>query len=328
MKTAREPAGRLAVVPVRDGALPAGGDEVVAECGGRVVLVGDGAVLAAKHLADTGLGSEVRAWDTPGFAPASWADALVPVLDGEAVLVLPGSPDGRDLAARLAHVLGRPLLAGAIEVGVHGADVARQGGLVIEEIRAAGPFVATLQPGVRGVEPGTGTGDRHRRRRGAGRRPAEPGGPRRPRRRGARGAPARCRHHGPGRGPAHRRRWGRARRRRAVRPAPAHRRRARSVGRRDPRRDRPPLVAPRTPDRHDGRGGRPPPLPGLRHQRRGAAHQRPRSPRPHREREHRCLLPDDAARRPGHRGRRQRRARRARPPPRAGRRQSATARSR
>ena len=158
MKTAREPAGRLAVVPVRDGALPAGGDEVVAECGGRVVLVGDGAVLAAKHLADTGLGSEVRAWDTPGFAPASWAEALVPVLESEAVLVLPGSPDGRDLAARIAHELGRPLLAGAIEVGSHGADVARQGGLVIEEIRATGPFVATLQPGVRGVETSTGTG--------------------------------------------------------------------------------------------------------------------------------------------------------------------------
>ena len=158
MKTAREPAGRLAVVPVRDGALPAGGDEVVAECGGRVVLVGDGAVLAAKHLADAGLGSEVRAWDTPGFAPASWAEALVPVVESEAVLVLPGSPDGRDLAARIAYELGRPLLAGAIEVGVHGADVARQGGLVIEEIRATGPFVATLQPGVRGVETSTGTG--------------------------------------------------------------------------------------------------------------------------------------------------------------------------
>ena len=101
----------------------------------------------------------MRAWDTPGFAPASWAEALGPVLEREAVLVLPGSPDGRDLAARIAHELGRPLLAGAIEVGVHGADVARQGGLVIEEVRAAGPFVATLQPGVRGVEPAVGTGD-------------------------------------------------------------------------------------------------------------------------------------------------------------------------
>jgi electron transfer flavoprotein alpha subunit len=144
---------------VRDGGLPAGGDEVVAECGGRVVLVGDGAGLAAKHLAGTGLGSELRAWDTPGFAPASWAEALAPVLQAEAVLVLPGSPDGRDLAARIAHELGRPLLAGAIEVGVHGADVARQGGLVIEEIRATGPFVATLQPGVRGVEPPTAARD-------------------------------------------------------------------------------------------------------------------------------------------------------------------------
>ena len=31
----------LAVIPVRDGELPAGALETIAECGGRVVLVGD-----------------------------------------------------------------------------------------------------------------------------------------------------------------------------------------------------------------------------------------------------------------------------------------------
>jgi electron transfer flavoprotein alpha subunit len=142
---------RLAVVPVRSGALPAGGDETVAECGGRALLVGDGASQAAKHLA--GIAVEVRTWDTPGFRPAAWSQALAPLLVAEGVVALPASPDGRDLAARLAHELGRPLLAGAIEIGPHGADVARQGGRVIETIRTVGPFVATLLPGVRGVEP-------------------------------------------------------------------------------------------------------------------------------------------------------------------------------
>ena len=42
---------RIAVVPVRAGALPAGGAEAVAEAGGRVVLVGEGATDAAASLA-------------------------------------------------------------------------------------------------------------------------------------------------------------------------------------------------------------------------------------------------------------------------------------
>jgi electron transfer flavoprotein alpha subunit len=142
----------IAVVPVRSGGLPAGGDEVVAECGGRALLVGQGAAAAAYYLA--GLASEARAWEVPGYAPAAWSAALAPVLADEAVVVLPASPDGRDLAPRLAHLLGRPLLAGAVRVGPTGASVARHGGLVIEDVRAPGPFVATLQPGVRGVEPG------------------------------------------------------------------------------------------------------------------------------------------------------------------------------
>jgi electron transfer flavoprotein alpha subunit len=139
----------LAVVPVREGVLPAGGSEAMAECGGRALVVGDGAAAAAKAL--DGPVVEVRAWDTPGFAPGAWATALAPVLAAESVIVLPASPDGRDLAPRLAHALSRPLLAGAVRVTGDGADVARHGGLVIEDVRLSGPFVATLQPGVRGV---------------------------------------------------------------------------------------------------------------------------------------------------------------------------------
>lgn len=142
----------IAVVPVRGGTLPVGGDEVVAECEGRVVLVGEGATTAADQLA--GVAVDARAWNVTGYAPGAWAIALAPLLADEDVVVLPASPDGRDLAPRLAHQLGRPLLAGAIRVARTGASLARQGGLVIDDVRAPGPFVATLQPGVRGTEPG------------------------------------------------------------------------------------------------------------------------------------------------------------------------------
>jgi len=131
--------------------VPAGGQETVAECDGNAFLIGKGAEAAASTLAGVARGS-VRAWDTPGFQPAAWATAVAPVITQYDVVVLPGSPDGRDLAPRLAHALGRPLLAGALRVGDHGAEVVRHGGLVVEDLDAAGPFVATLQPGVRGVD--------------------------------------------------------------------------------------------------------------------------------------------------------------------------------
>ena len=62
-------------------------------------------------------------------------------------------------------------------------------------------------------------------------------------------------------------------------------------------------VRARAPDRHHRRRRRPRAVPGLRDQRRGAAHQRPRPARPRRQRQHRRRLPDDAARRPGRRRR-------------------------
>ena len=78
------------------------------------LLVGAGAASAAKALA--GLSTEVQVWETEGYRPAAWSAALAPVLAREPVVVLPASADGRDLAPRLAHRLGRPLLAGAIEI--------------------------------------------------------------------------------------------------------------------------------------------------------------------------------------------------------------------
>ncbi|HET6794338.1 MAG TPA: mycofactocin-associated electron transfer flavoprotein alpha subunit [Acidimicrobiales bacterium] len=141
----------IAVIPVRGGALSAGADEAAAEAGGRVVVVGDGTAAAAS-----GLGAaltSVALAEAGDFAPARWSAALAPVLVDEPLIILPASPDGRDLAPRLAHRLERPLLAGAIEVRADRAVLARQGGLVAEEVPIEGPAVATLVPGVRGVEP-------------------------------------------------------------------------------------------------------------------------------------------------------------------------------
>ncbi|HEX6786924.1 MAG TPA: mycofactocin-associated electron transfer flavoprotein alpha subunit [Acidimicrobiales bacterium] len=135
-------------MPVRDGVLPAGAEEVVAECGGRAVLVGAEAARAALGLA--GLCAEVQVWETEGYRPAAWSAALAPVMAKEPVIVLPASADGRDLAPRLAHRLGRPLLAGAIEVAPDRVVIARWGGLVVEDVVPPLPVVATLQPGVRG----------------------------------------------------------------------------------------------------------------------------------------------------------------------------------
>jgi electron transfer flavoprotein alpha subunit len=70
----------------------------------------------------------------------------------DSVLLLPASPDGRDLAPRLAHALDRPLFAGAIEVSDRRLSLSRWGGLAIEDVEPPQRFVATLVPGVRGVE--------------------------------------------------------------------------------------------------------------------------------------------------------------------------------
>ena len=67
-------------------------------------------------------------------------------------LIIPASPDGRDLAPLLAARLGRPLLAGAINVRTDRVTLTRAAGRVGEEFGLSAPFVATLVPGVRGTQ--------------------------------------------------------------------------------------------------------------------------------------------------------------------------------
>ena len=143
----------IAVVPVRDGILPSGADEAVAEADGAALVIGSGADTAGRALTAA---TAVTCAVAGPFAPAAWAAALAPHLEPIPIVILPASPDGRDLAPRLAHALGRRLLAGAIAVTDGRAVLARVGGLVAEEHAFAGPVVATLEPGVRGVVPVSG----------------------------------------------------------------------------------------------------------------------------------------------------------------------------
>lgn len=117
-----------AVVVTRHGDYPLGGMEAVAECGGRAVVI-----------------------DVDGLHPAALAAAVLDRVRDAEVIVLAASPDGRDLAPRLAALLGRPLMAGAVSAEPGRAIVARRGGLILETHIVDGPYVATLQPGGRGV---------------------------------------------------------------------------------------------------------------------------------------------------------------------------------
>jgi electron transfer flavoprotein alpha subunit len=148
------PAARVAVVPVRDGVLPAGAEEAVAEAGGVALLAGSGTGRAVAGLGVDAVRVCTAELGEPAFG--GWAVALAPVLAPYRVVLLPASPDGRDLAPRLAAALGRPLLAGAVEVADAEVLLSRWGGRVGEHVAVDGPVVVTLLPGVRGVPPRTG----------------------------------------------------------------------------------------------------------------------------------------------------------------------------
>lgn len=147
-----------AVLVVRDGRLPQGGDETVAECDGRVLLActgsGDDPSNQPEALAATlaGIAESATCVVLGDFEPGRWAAALAPMLAHESRIVLPGSPDGRDLAPRLAALLRRPLHAVATAIDESHIDMARNGGRELHRVTPGPDFVATLQPGVRGVE--------------------------------------------------------------------------------------------------------------------------------------------------------------------------------
>ena len=142
----------LAVVPVRDGQLPLGGAEAVAEAGGDALLVGPGlrrrgrrARRRRPHRCGWPSSRRTRpaAW-AGGARPACWPTSTSSCCRRRPTAATSprGSPTcsaGRCWPARSPS-------------GRRRAVVAVEGGLVMHDVAVDGPFVATLQPGVRGVE--------------------------------------------------------------------------------------------------------------------------------------------------------------------------------
>ena len=146
----------VAVVVARDGRLPGGAAEAVAEAGGRVVVVGSGAEDAARAL--PGVTHARWAETGPGLRPGQLAHALADVVADASLVILPASPDGRDLAPRLAAATGRPLVARALETETTASDDgspvvrARLGRIddrVLVPVEVHGPAVVTLAVGRR-----------------------------------------------------------------------------------------------------------------------------------------------------------------------------------
>ena len=145
----------VAVIPVRNGELPAGGAEAVAEASGICVVIGSGVATVVSSLA--GVARHVSACEVGVFAPLRWASALAPLIAGRGplanhVVILPDNPDGRDLAPLLAFHLGRPLVTGAYRVDDHVAIVARRDGRAEHTVALDRPCVVTLRPGSRTVD--------------------------------------------------------------------------------------------------------------------------------------------------------------------------------
>lgn len=148
----RLPTGQaVAVLIARAGEPPPGGEETVTEAGGHAVLLGDGARDAAGALR-----SARRIWwrDTgAGLQPGRLSARLAPLLADVPLVLLPASPDGRDLAPRLAAELDRPLLTHAVRAdhdtwrGVVWAELSRMTDRLVIPVEVDGPAVVTMALG-------------------------------------------------------------------------------------------------------------------------------------------------------------------------------------
>jgi electron transfer flavoprotein alpha subunit len=151
----------VAVLVCRAGQPPVGADEAVAEAGGAAIVAGQGAREAAERLT-----AAYRVWtiETPiGLQVTRLAHRLALLLADSPLVILPASPDGRDLAPRLAAVLDRSLLAGAMSVGVVEAPIgevaevlatmARLDNRLALPVRVNAPVIATLPAGLRSFTP-------------------------------------------------------------------------------------------------------------------------------------------------------------------------------
>lgn len=143
----------VAVLPTLGSVLAPGSVEAAAEvvdgAASRTLVIVTGGEVDLAPLA--GVVDAVELVDAGRRGVGSVAAGLAPELETAPFVLTTASPAGRDLAPRLAAELGWPVLAGAVRVRTEEVVVARHGGLVQETIAPGGPFVATLQPGVRSV---------------------------------------------------------------------------------------------------------------------------------------------------------------------------------
>lgn len=140
------PGGALALIPVRDGVIAPPGLEVAAAIDGTPLLVGEKLGMAAGSLA--GIVDNLLVAETSESDPGRVAAALAPLVGRYDYIVLPGTPDGRDLGARLAAELGWPYAGTAVSVAPGEALVPRHGGELMARLSIDGPFVTTLQAGL------------------------------------------------------------------------------------------------------------------------------------------------------------------------------------
>lgn len=139
----------IAVIPVRDGVAPAGADETICEASGQVLVIGSGTSQALESLG----GVAHNVWLAEADVNAAQVIAAITQIGRlNDSIILPATPDGRDLAPHLAHALKRSLYAGAISITDSKVSVSRHGGLSIADYQPTSPFIATLQIGIRGVD--------------------------------------------------------------------------------------------------------------------------------------------------------------------------------
>jgi electron transfer flavoprotein alpha subunit len=120
-------------------------------------MLGSGAQFASQSL----LAATQAWWCETGdaFRAGALAQALVVALESVPLVLMPASPDGRDLAPRVAAAMRRPLLAGAERVTCR-ADATGcasrptvPAARVDDSSQLLASAVATLLPGSRHVEP-------------------------------------------------------------------------------------------------------------------------------------------------------------------------------
>jgi electron transfer flavoprotein alpha subunit len=139
----------IAVIPVRDGVAPTGADETLCEASGHALIIGSGTSQALENLANVAR----HVWLVEAEVSASQIIAAITQIGRlNESIVLPATPDGRDLAPHLAHALSRSLYAGAISITDNKVSVSLHGGLAIADYSPLAPFIATLQIGIRGVD--------------------------------------------------------------------------------------------------------------------------------------------------------------------------------